>query len=92
MNSKSFQEKYYVDRHDTNCYKWDSDKSKNKLPMWIADTDFKTPQKIIDSLKLKLEEGSYGYGFLPRDYYDVMISWNKKISNVEYKKEWIRFS
>ncbi len=92
MNSKSFQEKYYVDRHDTNCYKWDSDKAKNKLPMWIADTDFKTPQKIIDSLKLKLEEGSYGYGFLPKDYYDVMISWNKKISNVEYKKEWIRFS
>ena len=92
METKEFTKKYYTNRLNTNCYKWDNEKALGKLPMWIADTDFKAPEKVIELLKKKLDEGSYGYGFLPKDYFDLMIKWNKDISDITYKKEWIRFS
>ena len=92
MEAKEFTKRYYVNRKNTNCIKWDNDKAQGKLPMWVADTDFKAPEKVIESLKKKLDEGSYGYGFLPKDYFELMIKWNKEISDITYKKDWIRFS
>lgn len=92
MDAKEFTKKYYVKRENTNCVKWDVETAKNKIPMWVADADFKAPEEVVNSLCKKIKEGTYGYGFLPEDYFDVMINWNKKISNITYKKEWIRFS
>ena len=31
------------------------------LPMWIADSDFKTPQEIITALAKRVEQGAFGY-------------------------------
>lgn len=92
MEAKEFTKRYYTNRSNTNSFKWDNEKAIGKLPMWVADTDFKAPKEVIESLKKKLDEGSYGYGFLPKDYFEKMINWNKEISNIVYKKEWIRFS
>ncbi len=92
MDAKEFTKKYYIKRENTNCVKWDVEKAKSKLPMWVADADFKAPEQVVDNLAKKIKEGTYGYGFLPNDYFDVMINWNKKISNITYKKDWIRFS
>lgn len=92
MDTKEFTKKYYINRRNTNCYKWDNEKALNKLPMWIADADFKVNEKVIEKLKEKIDEGAFGYGFLPKDYLDEMIKWNQKVSNIKYKKEWILFS
>lgn len=92
MNAKEFVENYYVERKNTNCVKWDSAKAKGKLPLWIADADFKLPQIVIDNLIERISHGSFGYSFLPDDYYDAYINWNRDKSNITYKKEWIRFS
>ena len=92
MDAKEFTKKYYVKRENTNCVKWDVPQAKDKIPMWVADADFKAPEEVVNNLCKKIKEGTYGYGFLPVDYYDVMINWNKKISNITYKKDWIRFS
>lgn len=92
MGTKEFTKKYYVDRKNTDCIKWDDAKVKGKLPMFIADMDFKTDEKIIEGLKKRIEHGSYGYSVLPKDYYEVLINWNKDHNGVTFKKEWIRFS
>ena len=92
MNAQEFTKKYYVDRKNTNCIKWDSEDAKGTIPAWIADADFKAPEKVVENLERKIAHGSYGYGFLPEDYYKEMIAWNKKVSGVTYKKDWIRFS
>lgn len=92
MEAKEFTKKYYVKRINTNCSKWDNKDAKGKLPMWVADADFKAPKEVVEALKKRIAHGAYGYSFLPEDYFDEMIAWNKKISNVTYKKEWIRFS
>lgn len=92
MNTKEFTEKYYVNRKNSDCIKWDNQLAKGTLPMWIADADFKAPEKVIESMTEKLQHGAYGYGFLPNDYFEQMIKWNEKISGITYKEEWIRFS
>lgn len=92
MDCNSFTKKYYVNRKNTDCVKWDSENIKNKLPMFIADMDFKCDNKIIDAMKKRIEHGAYGYSFLPKDYYDVVINWNKKRNKVTLKKEWFAFS
>ena len=82
----------YVKRNNTNSIKWDVDKAKGVLPMWIADMDFKTDERLIKELNKHINHGAYGYSMIPNDYYDVYISWYKRRNNVSYKKDWIRFS
>lgn len=92
MDYKDFTKKYYVNRNNTNCVKWDVPEAKGSIPMWVADADFKAPKEVIDNLTKRIQHGAYGYSFLPSDYLDTYIKWNKEISNITYKKEWIRFS
>ena len=92
MNAKEFTEKYYVKRNNTDSIKWDDQEAEGKLPMWIADADFRLDDKVIEMLNKRISHGSFGYSYLPEDYFETMINWNKDISNVTYKKEWIRFS
>lgn len=92
MDTKTFTKKYYVDRRNTDCIKWDEKETIGKLPMFIADMDFKTEDKIISQLEKRIKHGSFGYTFLPEDYYDTLNAWNKKRNGITYKKEAIRFS
>ena len=50
-----------VDRRNTNCIKWDTLEStygsKEILPMWIADMDFKSSDEIIDKLRERVDHG-----------------------------------
>lgn len=92
MDYKEFTKKYYVNRKNTNCAKWDAPTIKDNIPMWVADADFKAPEKVVENLEKRIKHGSYGYSFLPGDYLDAYIKWNKEISNITYKKDWVRFS
>lgn len=59
MNQKEFEEKYSIERINTNSVKWDGLKKKfgedNLLSMWVADMDFKVPQEVISTLNKKIE-------------------------------------
>ena len=55
-----------IDRENSNCTKWDNrEKTFGKadiVPMWIADTDFPTPQEVTDALIARAQHGAFGYG------------------------------
>ena len=92
MDTKSFTEKYYLDRRKGNSVKWQRGRKLNCLPMWIADMDFRDDERVIGKLKEFIETGDYGYSNLPEDYFDVFINWHKKRNSIEYKRETIRFT
>ncbi|MFT6897225.1 MAG: cystathionine beta-lyase [Paraglaciecola sp.] len=50
-----------IDRSSTNAYKWERYKDSNILPMWIADTEFRCAQPILDAIKVRAEHGLLGY-------------------------------
>lgn len=92
MNNKEFTKKYYIKRTNTNCIKWIHAKKNGCLPMWIADMDFKPDEKIIKAITEFVNYGDYGYSQLPADYFETYINWYKTRNDIEYKKEWIRFT
>ena len=48
------------------------------LPMWIADTDFKCPQPVIDACVNRMKEGVYGYPDVSPAYKQAIACWQKK--------------
>lgn len=90
----NFDEK--TNRLGTSCLKWDfADKifrGTNLLPMWIADMDFKTAPGIQKKIQERLDQGIYGYGALPKEYHDAVISWMKRRHHCDIEKEWICFT
>ncbi len=65
----------YVDRQNSDCYKWDSDQAKGTLPLWVADMDFKAAKPILDAMSRRLEHGVFGYSMVPQANYDAVASW-----------------
>lgn len=63
----AFVETHLVDRRNSNAVKWDGLAGEfgrtDLLPMWIADTEFKAPQAVIDALTARIQEGTFGYSF-----------------------------
>jgi len=86
----NFDEK--IVRRGSNSYKWDSNKTKDIIPMWVADMDFKTAQPIIDALAQRVQHGIFGYTKVPDAYYNAVISWFGRRHNFMVEKEWMIYT
>lgn len=96
MEQKLFEEKYGVERLNTNCTKWDGLKEKfgedGLISMWVADMDFKAPEQVVSALHERIEHGVFGYTMTPDSYYNAFINWEEKHHGYKVKKEWIRYT
>ncbi len=94
MKDYNFDE--IISREGTNSIKYDARErffeKKEILPLWVADTDFRTPDFISDAIKERAEHEIYGYTFQPDSYFDAIIGWMQRRHNWEIKREWISFS
>jgi cystathionine beta-lyase len=85
-----------VPREGTNCLKYDAREyifgTKDVIPLWVADMDFRTPDFIVDAIKKRTEHEIFGYTFRPESYYKAVIDWMKRRHNWDIQKEWISFS
>ncbi|WP_167604691.1 MalY/PatB family protein [Maribellus sediminis] len=90
----NFDEK--IDRTGTNCLKHDGMgmyfKADDLLPLWVADMDFRTPDFIMNAIRIRAEHEVLGYTFRPDSYFQSIINWMKRRHNWDIKKEWISFS
>ncbi len=48
------------------------------IPMWIADTDFLSPQPVIDAIVRRAEHGIYGYTPVSGEFKRAAVSWMKE--------------
>lgn len=62
-----------VDRRDTSSNKWEKYGERDIIPMWVADTDFKAPQVVIDALQTRVEHGVFGYTNTPAELNTLVI-------------------
>lgn len=76
-----------VDRRGSNSMKWASaramlapeEAAADPLPMWVADTDFRAPQPVIDALHEAVEYGVFGYPAGATDgYLDAVVDWQAR--------------
>lgn len=85
-----------IHRENTACYKYDLREkyfgTKEILPMWVADMDFRTPDFIVDAIKKRVEHEVYAYTYRTDSIYQSVINWLYKRHQWQVKKEWIGFS
>ncbi|MFE1289784.1 MalY/PatB family protein [Streptomyces sp. NPDC058751] len=87
-----------VDRRNSNSMKWAGasrflaadEAAADPLPMWVADTDFRAPQAVIDALHRAVEHGVFGYpGGATDSYLDAVTGWQAKRFGWEVPREWV---
>ena len=79
-----------IDRHGTNCLKFDFAKERGKngdeLSLWVADMDFQVAKPITDALQAQVNHGIYGYSEVKSDYFEIVKNWFKDNFDWEIKK------
>ena len=63
-----------ISRRGTNSYKWDTT-APGVNAMWVADMDFRTAPCITEALRRRVEQGIFGYTFVPDEYYRATVDW-----------------
>jgi len=81
-----------ISRRGTNSYKWDSAKSEDVLPMWVADMDFHTAPAIVDALRSRVEHGIFGYTRVPDSYYEAVTDWFSRRHGWKIDREWMIYT
>jgi len=89
-NKHNFNE--IVDCRNTNSWKWDYEGKNGLISMGCADTDFKSPQPVIDALTKRGEFGNYAYGYLSKSFFESIVGWHQIRHGCEINKAWISFS
>jgi cystathionine beta-lyase len=80
-----------VDRRGTECKKYDA-YAPDILPMWIADTDFRCPQPIVDAMVERARHGVYGYPINTRNFNRAVAGWEKRRFGWEIDEDWVEFT
>ena len=67
-----------IDRRHSECIKWNRF-DEDVLPMWVADTDFKCPEEVIQALHERVDHGIFGYGAPPKELDQTIIQRLKRL-------------
>lgn len=85
-----------TDRQGTGCVKYDALKSifgsADLLPLWVADTDFPTPDFIMEAIRKRLEHEVLGYTFRGEGFYRSIIRWIEERYGSTVPEGWISFT
>lgn len=80
-----------IDRRHSDSLKWQKYGDSDILPLWVADTDFRSPDCIIEALKKRVEHGIFGYGKSPADLTDVVVNRMAERYQWQIQPEWLVF-
>ena len=79
------------DRTASKAYKWEKYKGTDVLPMWIADTEFRCAEPILQALHRRIDDGLLGYTLPAHDTeaIDAIVAWCEKQYNWHIEPSWI---
>lgn len=80
-----------IDRRHSDSLKWQKYADRDVLPLWVADTDFRSPACITDALQQRIAHGVFGYGASPTGLIDVVIARMAERYGWQVKAEWLVF-
>ena len=77
-------------RLNTSSVKWDV--KDNELPMWVADMDFMVAPEIQEAIFNAAKDGSYGYTYPTKEFFESYNYWWNKRHNVNIPTDWMIFA
>ncbi|UIL53961.1 MULTISPECIES: MalY/PatB family protein [Pantoea] len=78
-----------IDRRHSDSLKWNKYADQDILPLWVADTDFRSPEAVIEAIQARAEHGIFGYGDKPVGFIDSAIAWLASRYHWHVNPEWI---
>lgn len=66
--------------------------SKDVLPLWVADMDFKAPPAVIKAMQERASHEIYGYTIRDKKFTEAIMVWLESQHQWSIKEEWIEFS
>jgi len=85
-----------VDRHGTNCEKWDllgkHYGRDDLMAMWVADMDFRTVPQVRDALVKRAEHAIYGYTDDGDCEHEAEMGWLERRHGLKVEADWILYS
>ncbi|PUY52376.1 hypothetical protein B8W50_22175, partial [Cronobacter sakazakii] len=79
-----------INRRHSDSIKWNAH-DESVLPMWVADTDFRSPACITDALIARVQHGVFGYGAHPQGLAEAFIEWCQRRYQWRVEPEWLGF-
>ena len=94
MKKYNFDE--IIERRGTDCLKYDMLDvffgNADAVPLWVADTDFRVPDFIIDALRQRLNHEILAYSYRTDGFYESIINWVDRRHDWKIEKEMITTS
>lgn len=84
-----------IDRQNTDAVKMEMCQdvfgTKDLLPLWVADMDFRTPDFILNAISERIKHPILGYTVPPAEFQSVIAEWIFKRHEWKIETEWIGF-
>ncbi|GAA3878580.1 PatB family C-S lyase [Gibbsiella dentisursi] len=80
-----------IDRSHSDSVKWDKYHGRDIIPLWVADTDFRSPPAVIAALQQRVAHGVFGYGHPSPDLSAVFVQRMVERYGWHIKPEWLVF-
>lgn len=81
-----------IPRDGTGSLKWDKYKSKDIIPLWVADMDFESAPEIMDALQARMKHRVFGYTIPTTDVVDSVVNYLDKQHGYKIEPNWIVWS
>ena len=82
-----------IQRKNTDCLKYDfavkHGMPESVLPLWVADMDFKTSERILDAVIERVKHGVFGYTESGENYFESVAGWMQKRHDWEVQRNWL---
>lgn len=85
----AFDFNQWIDRRHSDSLKWHKYGDRDVLPLWVADSDFRSPPSVIEAIKQRAEHGVFGYGATPTGLIDITLSRLAQRYNWQIEPDWI---
>ena len=94
MKQYNFDE--IIERRGTDCIKYDMLEAYfgkgDALPLWVADTDFRVPDFIMDALRARMNHEILAYSYRTEGFFQAIIDWMERRHDWKIEKEMITTS
>lgn len=80
-----------VDRAGTWSSRWERYAGRDVIPLWVADTDFRAPDCVLEAMAARLRHGVLGYTVPPPELRAAIASRMQRLYRWRIEPDWIVF-
>ena len=80
-----------IDRTGTWSSRWERYAGRDVIPLWVADTDFRAPDCVLDAMAARLQHGVLGYTASPQELLEAIAARMQRLYRWRIEPDWIVF-